>query len=191
MQVDPAAVRDFANADALADWLAAHGDTTTELWVRIGKAGNPAPSVDWTGCVVACITHGWIDGIKKPLDDFWYLQRITPRRPGSAWSQRNRDHADRLIASGQMHPAGMAHVAAARADGRWDAAYAGSANSKVPPDFIAALDRHPRAKATFATLNRQNLFVIYYRLVSAKRPETRAARMAKLVETLDRGETYY
>lgn len=181
----------FPTAQALGDWLAEHHQTRSELWVRIYKAGSGTPSVTWTDCVVESIRFGWIDGHKLSLDDAAFLQRLTPRKPKSNWSAKNREHADRLIAEGRMTPAGLAHVEAAKADGRWESAYEGSANMTIPQDFLDALESRPAAKAFFATLDRKNLYPIYYRLQTAKRPETRAKRMAQILDQLDRGERFH
>ena len=181
----------FQNATALGDWLSKHHDSASELWVRIFKAGSGKPSVTWTDCVVEAIRFGWIDGQKQPLDAESYLQRLTPRKPKSNWSSKNREHATRLIAEGRMMPAGLKHVEAAKADGRWEIAYAGSAGMTIPQDFLDALATMPAAKAFFETLDRKNLYPIYYRLHTAKRPETRAKRMAQILAQLDRGERFH
>jgi len=181
----------FETPDDLGAWLAAHHETATELWVQIFKKGSGTASVDWTDCVIASLTYGWIDGQQKSLDAVSYLQRLTPRRAKSAWSQKNRDHAERLIAQGRMTPAGLRQVTEAKADGRWDVAYAGQATMEIPADFLAALDARPKAKAFFATLTRSNLFAIYHRLHSAKKPETRANRTAKILDQLDREEAFH
>lgn len=139
--------------------------------------------------MVAAIAWGWIDGVRKSLDDTSFLQRLTPRRARSNWSQKNVQHAERLIAQGHMQPAGLAQVEAARSDGRWASAYAGSATMVMPEDFLAALQQDPAAQAFYATLKRQQLFTIYYRLTSAKRVETREKRMAEMLEKLGRGES--
>lgn len=181
----------FATPADVRLWLATHGATESELWVHIHKVGSGVVSVTWEDCVVASLAYGWIDGIKKSLGADAYIQRLTPRKKASAWSKRNRDHAERLIAAGQMLPAGLAQVQAAKADGRWDAAYAGPAQMQIPAEFLAELAHHPAAQQMFATLNKQNLYAIYYRLHSARTPETRARRMAGLIETLNRGERFY
>lgn len=181
----------FAAPVDLARWLAAHHATARELWVRIYRKGSDRPSVTWTDCVVEAIAFGWIDGHKKALDENSYLQRLTPRKPGSPWSRKNREHAERLIAEGRMTPAGQRHVEAARADGRWENAYAGSADMEIPGDFLEALERDPQAKRFFATLDRKNLYAIYYRLATAKRPETRAKRMNAMLEQLAREEGFH
>lgn len=181
----------FQNARELGERLEAHHQSSSELWVRIFKAGSGKPSVTWTDCVVEAIRFGWIDGRKSPLDSESFLQRLTPRKPKSNWSAKNREHATRLIAEGRMASAGLAHVDAAKADGRWESAYAGSAAMTIPQDFLDALETMPRAKAFFETLDRKNLYPIYYRLHTAKRPETRAERMARILAQLDRGERFH
>lgn len=180
----------FCRPADLADWLETHGSDARELWVRIYKAGSGVPSVSWNDCVVEAIRFGWIDGQKRSLDPESFLQRLTPRKPRSNWSARNRDHADRLLAEGRMSPAGLAHVEAAKADGRWDNAYAGSAGMTFPPDFLQALATVPAAEAFFGTLDRRHLYTIYYRLHTAKRAETRGRRMAQILLRLERGETF-
>ena len=181
----------FKTPADLRDWLAAHHDATSELWVCIYKKGSGKRSVDWADCVVEAIAHGWIDGQKKPLDESSYLQRLTPRKPKSNWSKKNRDHAERLIAEGRMTAAGQLHVNAAKADGRWDNAYAGSSDMQIPQDFLIALESDPVAKAFFATLDRKNLYLIYYRLHTAKRPETRAKRLESMLAQFARGERFH
>lgn len=179
----------FPNARALDEWMAANHASAKELWVRIYKSASGKPSVTWADCVVEAIRYGWIDGQKKSLDENSYLQRLSPRKPGSNWSQKNRKCAEKLIQEGRMTPAGLAHVEATKRDGRWEKAYAGSADMEIPEDFLKALNELPRAKKFFATLNRQNLFSIYYRLQSAKKPETRAKRMAEILSMLDKETT--
>jgi uncharacterized protein YdeI (YjbR/CyaY-like superfamily) len=181
----------FAEAQELGDWLAAHHHSHSELWVQIFKAGSGRSSVTWTDCVVEALRFGWIDGQKQSLDASSFLQRLTPRKPRSNWSVKNREHVARLIAEGRMMPAGLAQVEAAKADGRWDSAYAGSATMVIPQDFLDALAALPEAKAFFETLDRRNLYPIYYRLQTAKRPETRARRMAQILEQLARGERFH
>ncbi|HEV7252294.1 MAG TPA: YdeI/OmpD-associated family protein [Mesorhizobium sp.] len=181
----------FQDAQELGDWLAEHHLSSDELWVQIFKSGSRRRSVTWTDCVVEAIRFGWIDGQKQPLDAESFLQRLTPRKPKSNWSAKNREHAIRLTAEGRMTPAGLAHVDAAKADGRWESAYAGSAAMVIPQDFLDALATMPTAKAFFETLDRKNLYPIYYRLHTAKRPETRANRMAQILAQLDRGERFH
>ncbi|EER59868.1 conserved hypothetical protein [Acidovorax delafieldii 2AN] len=179
----------FETPEQLHAWLQANHASETELWVRIFKKATGQPSVTWEDCVVAAIAWGWIDGIRKSLDDTSFLQRLTPRRARSNWSQKNVQHAERLIAQGRMQAAGLAQVEAARSDGRWAIAYAGSATMVMPEEFLAALQQDPAAHAFYATLKRQSLFTIYHRLHSAKRAETRQKRMAELLAMLARGES--
>jgi uncharacterized protein YdeI (YjbR/CyaY-like superfamily) len=179
----------FETPEQLYTWLQANHANETELWVRIFKKATGQPSVTWDDCVVAAIAWGWIDGVRNALDDTSYLQRLTPRRARSNWSQKNVQHAERLIAQGRMQAAGLVQVEAARSDGRWASAYAGSATMVIPGDFLAALQQDSAALAFYGTLKRQQLFAIYYRLTSAKRPETRQKRMAEMLAKLARGES--
>ena len=179
----------FETPEQLNVWLQANHASETELWVRIFRKATGQPSVTWDDCVVAAIAWGWINGIRKSLDDTSFLQRLTPRRARSNWSQKNVQHAERLIQQGRMQAAGLAHVEAARNDGRWASAYAGSATMVMPEDFLAALQQDPAAHAFYATLKRQSLFTIYHRLQSAKWAETRQKRMEELLAKLGRGES--
>ena len=187
----PAEPLAFATPAHLDAWLARHHASERELWVRIYKKDSGTPSVTWNDCVIAALAWGWIDGHKKPLDAASFLQRMTPRRPKSSWSKRNREHVERLFAEGRMQPAGLVHVEAARADGRWEAAYAGSAEMVIPEDFLAQVRKVPAAQRSFDALDRRNLFAIYHRLQTAKRPETRAKRIADIIAKLARGERFH
>ena len=179
----------FESPEQLHAWLQANHASETELWERIFKKATGQPSVTWDDCVVAAIAWGWIDGLRKSWDDTSFLQRLTPRRARSNWSQKNVQHAERLIAQGRMQAAGLAHVEAARSDGRWTTAYAGSATMVMPEDFLAALQQDPAAQAFYVTLKRQSLFTIYHRLHSAKRSDTRQKRMAELLAKLAWGKS--
>src|SRR5690606_33046780 len=174
----------FETALELSDWLRLNHDTQKELWVRIFKKHSRQRSVLWNDCVVAALAWGWIDSQKRSLDDRSYLQRLTPRRSASNWSKKNREHAERLIARGEMQPSGMVHVEAAKLDGRWENAYSGSSELVIPPDFVEALKKTPTAESAFEGLARSELFTIYHRLQTARTPETRARRMAKLLKQL-------
>jgi uncharacterized protein YdeI (YjbR/CyaY-like superfamily) len=187
----PPESRSFETPLALEKWLRAHHQTEQELWVRIFKKDSGMPSVTWNDCVVAALAWGWIDGQKKSLDAASFLQRLTPRRPRSNWSQKNCEHAERLIAEGRMQAAGLAHVEAARQDGRWQQAYAGSAGMVIPEDFLAELHKVPAAKRFFATLDRKNLFSIYHRVHTAKLPATRTKRITDIIAKLARGELFH
>ncbi len=181
----------FETRDALDRWLKRNHDKQSELWVRVYKKGSGQPSVDWGDCVVAALGWGWIDGQRKSLDEASFLQRLTPRRPRSSWSKKNCAHAEGLIAAGRMHAPGLAQVEAARRDGRWDHAYAGSADMTIPDDFVAALKKNAAAKKFYATLDRRNLFAIYHRVHTAKKLETRAKTINAIVDRLARGKPFH
>jgi uncharacterized protein YdeI (YjbR/CyaY-like superfamily) len=170
-------------------WLQEHHATSDGVWVKIAKKGSGIPTVAYPEVLDTALCFGWIDGQRKALDDRYFLQRFTPRRARSRWSQINRDKVAALTKAGRMRPAGLAEVERAKADGRWDAAYAGVRTMEVPDDLQRELDARPDAAAFFATLNSQNRYSILYRLHDAKRPETRARRLAKFVAMLEAGET--
>lgn len=184
---DLASVMTFATPKDLGRWLDLHHATESELWVKIFKKKTGIPSVTWDDVVVEALCWGWIDGIKKSIDDQAYLQRITPRKARSLWSKRNRDHIERLVNEGRMTESGLVHVRAAKADGRWDNAYAVS-EMTVPADFLAELELTPKAKQCFERLTKSSHNVIAYGLSSAKRPETRQRRFAKFMDMLSRNE---
>jgi uncharacterized protein YdeI (YjbR/CyaY-like superfamily) len=183
--------RVFEMPHHLEEWLKLNHAAQRELWVRIFKKDSGTPTVTWNDCVVAAIAWGWIDGQRKSLDQFSFLQRLTPRRPKSDWSKRNCEHAERLIAEGRMQSPGLAHVQAAREDGRWEQAYSGSSDMVIPEDFLEELRRTPAAEQFFAALDRRNLYVIYHRIQTAKRLETRKKRIADIVSQLACGETFH
>ena len=178
----------FATARAWETWLRKNGARSDGIWMLIAKAGADEPSVTYPQAIEAALCHGWIDGQKKTVDDQHWLQRFTPRRARSIWSKINCAKALALIESGRMQAAGQAQVDAAKADGRWDAAYDGARASTVPDDLQAALDATPKARAFFATLNATNRYAVLWRVQTAVKPETRAKRIAQLVEMLARGE---
>jgi uncharacterized protein YdeI (YjbR/CyaY-like superfamily) len=172
-------------------WLAAHGATSTGLWVKIAKAAAGLATVSKAEAVETALVHGWIDGQLDTLDDSFWVTRFTPRGPKSKWSQNNCATAERLIAANRMRPAGLVAVEAAKADGRWAAAYAPQSRAEVPDDLAKALDATPEAKAFFATLNGANRYAVLYRIHDAKTAKTRAARIDKFVAMLARGEVLH
>jgi uncharacterized protein YdeI (YjbR/CyaY-like superfamily) len=172
-------------------WLAEHHGASDGVWLRIAKKGSGIVTVAYPEVLDTAIAYGWIDGRRKALDETYFLQRFTPRRARSRWSKINRGKAEAMIAAGTMKPAGLAEVERARADGRWDAAYEGTATMPVPADLQAELEKRPAAAAFFATLSSQNRYSILYRLHDAKRPETRARRLETFVAMLERGETIH
>ena len=178
----------FKSAKAFEAWLKKHHATSDGLWLQIAKKGADQPSVTYAEAVEIALCWGWIDGHKKSLDDQHFLQRFTPRRARSIWSKINVDKVAALVEAGRMQPAGQAQVDAARADGRWAKAYDGARTATVPDDLQAALDAAPAAKAFFATVNASNRYAVLWRVQTAVKPETRAKRIAQLVEKLARGE---
>jgi uncharacterized protein YdeI (YjbR/CyaY-like superfamily) len=181
----------FPDAAAFEAWLEEHGETATEVWLRFAKKGSGVTTVTYGEALDAALCFGWIDGQVRRLDETYYLQRFTPRRPRSLWSKRNTEKAEALTAAGRMRPAGLAQVEAAKADGRWQAAYEGSAAATVPDDLQAALDADPQAAAFFATLSAQNRYSILHRLQTARTPETRAKRLRDALAMLAERRTRY
>ena len=182
-------VRDAAHWRA---WLAKHHDSSAGIWLVLAKKKTVQPtSLNHDQALEEALCHGWIDGQLRGRDADTYYQRFSRRRRRSAWSKRNIEIAERLIAAGRMHPAGIAELESARADGRSEAAYAGSASIEVPDDLGAALAAEPKALAMFENLSRQNRYAILYRISTAKRAETRERRIMQFVEMLARGETIY
>lgn len=181
----------FGSAQEWEEWLAANHETSDGVWLLIAKKGGGAESVSYSEAVEAALCFGWIDGQKGPLDDVHWRQRFTPRRARSKWSRINRDKAQALITDGRMRPAGLREVERAKADGRWDAAYAGSKTAVVPADLELALAQNDEARAFFATLSGANRYAILYRIDDAKRPQTRADRIRKFVAMLANHETIH
>jgi uncharacterized protein YdeI (YjbR/CyaY-like superfamily) len=180
----------FAALPDCEAWFAEHHADQRGLWLKIGKMGM-ATTVNYVEALDVALCYGWIDGQKRAYDATYWLQRFTPRGPRSKWSQINRDKVEALIAAGRMRPAGQAQVEAAKADGRWEAAYAGQKSATVPDDLAAALAADPEAEAFFETLTGANRYAILYRIDDAKKPETRAARIAKFVLMCHNQETVH
>jgi uncharacterized protein YdeI (YjbR/CyaY-like superfamily) len=182
-------VRDAA---AWRRWLSKYQAEPDGVWLVLAKKGATDPtSLTYDQALEEALCHGWIDGQAGRRDDATYKQRFTPRRRRSAWSKRNTEKAERLLAEGRMYPAGVAEMERAKADGRWEAAYGGSAQIEVPPELLAALAAEPKAHAMFKALNSQNRYAILYRLTTAKRADTRTRRLEQFVAMLARGETIY
>jgi uncharacterized protein YdeI (YjbR/CyaY-like superfamily) len=191
---DPRRIKVFETESAFERWLGAHHDVEPEVWIKVHKRSSGLISLTPAQALDVALCWGWIDGIRKGLDERSFLQRYTPRGPRSSWSQINRAHVARLLAAGRMTPHGQRQVDAAKADGRWDAAYAPQRAmnaSSIPADLRAAIQASPRARKTFDTLNRQNLFSLVYRTNAMKTPAGRAKKIAALVAMLARGETIY
>jgi len=181
----------FKSAKAFETWLKKNHAASDGLWLKIAKKGANEPSVTYPEAVEIALCWGWIDGQKKGLDDQHFLQRFTPRRPRSIWSKINVDKVAALIETGRMQAPGHAQIEAAKADGRWAQAYHGARTSTVPEDLAAALEAEPSAKAFFATINATNRYAVLWRIQTAVKAETRAKRIAQLVQMLARGETIH
>jgi uncharacterized protein YdeI (YjbR/CyaY-like superfamily) len=172
-------------------WLAKSHDRSDGILLRIYKKDSGVACVTYAEALDQALCFGWIDGQKKPYDNESWLQKFTPRRIGSGWSKKNTEHAERLIKSGEMTPAGLKEVKAAKEDGRWRAAYDSFSNAAVPDDFLKELGRNKKANAFFQTLNKTNIYSIAYRLQTAKKPETRKKRMQAIIDKLARGEKFH
>jgi len=179
----------FATPAKLEAWIDEHGEDSDGIWLKFAKKDSGIESVVYAEAVEIALSYGWIDGQAKRHDDHHYLQRFTPRRSRSKWSKINREKAERLMAEGRMRPAGLREVERAKEDGRWDEAYDSPSTATVPEDFRAALDAEPAAAEFFASLGSTRRYSFLYRIADAKRPETRAKRIAEYVELLARGET--
>ncbi len=187
----PGAIRGFKTRKDFAAWLEKNHKTSPAVWVRIAKKNSGVSSITYAEGVEVALCYGWIDAQKLPEDETAWLQRFMPRRPRSIWSKVNREKVLALIASGEMKPAGLEEMERARKDGRWEAAYDSPSAAAVPADFEKELDRHPKAKAFYKTLNKANSYAILWRLQTAKKAETRAKRMRSFIEMLEKGETLH
>jgi uncharacterized protein YdeI (YjbR/CyaY-like superfamily) len=181
----------FAHIDDWRAWLEEEHARRDECWIAHPRADSELPGIARPLAIEEALCFGWIDSQARSVDADWYLQRFTPRRKNSVWSQRMRALALELIASGRMRPAGLAAVEEAKANGRWDTAYAGPATIAVPDDLRAALEASPSAAHSFATLDSANRYAILHRLATALRPQTRAERLSRFVSMLERGDTLH
>ena len=189
-EVNASRIKAFETASDFSVWLEKHHHQETELWLKIYKKDSGIASITWAEAVIEGLCWGWIDGVKKSLDAQAYLQRFTPRRKGSIWSKINTEHVAKLIEQGRMQEPGLVQVRAAKADGRWEAAYAPASKMVIPEDFMAALAQNPKAKQHFETLNKAQKYTIGYGLASAKKTETRAKRFEKFIAKLEGEERF-
>ena len=178
----------FASAAAFRRWLKTNHAAHPGIWMKLAKKATGIASITYAEALDDALCYGWIDGQAKKFDEKHWLQKFTRRGPRSVWSRVNIGNVARLTAAGRMQPAGQAAVDAAKADGRWEQAYDSSASAEIPADFLAAVEKDAKAKAFLATLNKANRYAIYYRLTTAKKPETRARRFEQLLAMLKRAE---
>jgi uncharacterized protein YdeI (YjbR/CyaY-like superfamily) len=191
MARDDLPILEFPDQAAWERWLAAEHERSRGVWLKMAKKASGIVTVTHPEALEEALCYGWIDGQRNPHDEVFFLQRFTPRRPRSKWSQINRDKALELIEQGRMKPAGLAQIEAAKQDGRWEAAYAPQSRLEIPEDFQRALDENPAAKEFFATLRGVRRYSFIYRIADAKRPETRARRIREFVAMLAEGRTHH
>lgn len=191
VHIDDTEVHTFASASEWHAWLTKHHAKNTGVWLRIGKKNSGLITVGYDEAVETALCHGWIDAIRKSYDGLSFVQRFTPRKARSIWSQVNRERVLALTKAGAMMPAGLAAINIAKANGEWDRAYSPASSITEPKDLLAALRKNPRAKAFFATLKAQNRYSILHRLEKTAKPETRAKRLAQFVEMLERNEVFH
>jgi uncharacterized protein YdeI (YjbR/CyaY-like superfamily) len=180
----------FESKKKWASWLAKQHDKSAGAWLKLAKKGTGIPSVTYEEALDVALCYGWIDGQKGSFDDKYWLQKFTPRGAKSIWSKINTEKVERLIASGEMKPAGLKAVEAAKQDGRWDAAYSSQKNISVPDDFQTALNKNKKAKAFFESLTSGRRYSFLFRVTTAKKAETREKRIRQFLEMLERGETF-
>ncbi len=181
----------FTTTEEFTSWLAKHHKASSGIWIRLFKIKSGVPTITYAEAVDVALCYGWIDGLKKTYDTESWIQKFTPRRRKSIWSQRNREHIERLTNLGRMEPAGIEEVQAAKSDGRWEQAYQSSSNMTVPADFLNKLAKNKKAETFFKTLNKTNIYSIVWRLQTAKKPETRDKRMKVILEMLKKGEKFH
>jgi len=191
IEVDPARVQEFVDAEAFHAWLARRHDQEREVWIKMHKVGSGLASITWAEAVRVALCWGWIDGVRKRFDDKSFLQRFTPRGGKSVWSQINVGHVASLIAEGRMTEHGLREVEGAKADGRWDRAYGSGPDMKIPDDLQAAIDASPAAKAMLGTLSAQNRFALAFRVHNLKTEAGRRKKIETFVAMLERGETIH
>lgn len=187
---DDLPIKAFKTSELFEAWVAKNAEGKG-LWLRVYKKGSGKPGITITEALDVALCYGWIDGQRNTYDEESYLQKYTPRRPKGLWSKKNIENTDRLIKAGRMTARGLNEIEAAKADGRWAAAYDSPANSQIPEDFIKAVKKNKAAWTLFQTLNKTNLFAICWRLQTAKKPETREKRMHAIIAKLEKGEKFH
>lgn len=178
----------FADKQSMYDWFSQNAERYPGVWLRMYKKASGVRSVVWAEAVDVCLCYGWIDGVANKYDEESYLQRLTPRRSKSVWSKINRANCERLIAEGSMRPSGMAQIAAAKSDGRWERAYDSPKTMTIPEDFMNELRKHPKAVVMFESLKKSALYYIGYSITTAKKPETKQRRTKDIIKKLGEGK---
>lgn len=191
MMVTKIPILSFTDIAALEAHMTGEPARSTGFWLKLSRIGAPEATIGKDAAIEAALCCGWIDGQLAKFDEHYFLVRMTPRRPGSRWSARNREAAERMAREGRLKPKGLEEIERAKADGRWDAAYRSQGRAEAPSDLLAALAKNAKAEQFFATLDRANRYSIIYRVNDAKLPETRGRRIAQYVEMLARGETIH
>jgi uncharacterized protein YdeI (YjbR/CyaY-like superfamily) len=186
-ELDGAEIVTFDDAAQWESWLADHHDLQAGVWLKIAKKGSGKSSVTPMEALDACLCYGWIDSQRRSFDETYFLQKYSPRRPGSSWSKINVDKVETLIAAGRMRPPGLAAIAAAKADLRWDAAYESQKNATTPPDLAAALEQNNQAKACYESLSRTRQYAVILRLTKSRTPAARATCLARMIALLEAG----
>jgi uncharacterized protein YdeI (YjbR/CyaY-like superfamily) len=188
---DSLSIMSFETQQDWEKWLAEHHADTEGIWLKLAKKETGIPSVNYSEALDSAICYGWIDGQKASFDDRYWLQKFTPRRPKSIWSKANCEKATALIVEGRIQPAGLRQIELAKADGRWDRAYESQSRITIPADFQSELDKNQHAKDFFSTLDSTNRYAILFRIHTAKKPETRSARIQKFIEMLSKNQTIH
>ena len=181
----------FESQNEWETWLADNYELQEGVMLKFAKKGSGVTSINYSEALDVALCYGWIDGQVRAIDGAFYMQKFTPRRPRSVWSKRNIGKVEELTKLGKMKQPGLTEVEAAKADGRWEQAYDSPANATIPPELEAALNAHPKAKAFFETLNKANRYAVIWRITTARKPETRAARLAKIMTMLENKETFH
>ena len=181
----------FESQNEWETWLADNYELQEGVMLKFAKKDSGVTSINYSEALDVALCYGWIDGQVRAIDDAFYMQKFTPRRPRSVWSKRNIGKVEELTKLGKMKQPGLTEVEAAKVDGRWEQAYDSPANATIPPELEAALNAHPKAKAFFETLNKANRYAVIWRITTARKPETRAARLAKIMTMLENKETFH
>jgi uncharacterized protein YdeI (YjbR/CyaY-like superfamily) len=181
----------FKSSSEFRAWLEKNHAESAGIWLKMAKKGAPEATITYAEALDQALCFGWIDGQKKLMDAHYFVQKFTPRRPKSGWSKVNTQHAERLIKSGEMTPAGVEAIEAAKRDGRWQAAYDSPSTATPPEEFLEALNKNKKAKAFYETLNKANVYAILYRIQTAKKAETKANRIQQYIEMLERHEKFH